>query len=125
MNKGIEEAKRYIDNAKEILSTKAGKDNNHYSDKKYVRMAGNTAYNGVLEALDVIVPSLPKRKRKSVEYYQMELAKKDKKLLVLYNDTYQILHLSLGYDGNLNVAVVKAGMEAAEELIEKVGRFIS
>jgi hypothetical protein len=39
----IQEAKRYLANAKEILSEKAGKDGNYYSDSKYVKMAGNTA----------------------------------------------------------------------------------
>jgi hypothetical protein len=35
----IQEAKRYLANAKEILSEKAGKDGNYYSASKCVRMA--------------------------------------------------------------------------------------
>jgi hypothetical protein len=116
----MEEAKRYLENAKDILREKAGKDDGHYKDKKYVRMAGNTAYNGILEALDNIVPLLPKRKRKSVEYYQQYLAKKDKKLLQLYTDAYDILHLYMGYDGILNANIAKEGITVAEQLIERI-----
>lgn len=43
------EALRYVEKAKEILSTKAKKEERFYTDKKYVRMAGNTLWNGVLE----------------------------------------------------------------------------
>ena len=35
----INEAKRYIDNAKQILKEKAHKEDGLYSDKKYVKMA--------------------------------------------------------------------------------------
>ena len=60
----IAEAKRYIDNAKDILREKAIKEDGYYQDKKYIRMAGNTAYSGVLEALDaVIMEKIRGRKR--------------------------------------------------------------
>jgi hypothetical protein len=125
MNAQLEEAKGYVDNAREILKEKAGKKDNHYADKKYVRMAGDTAYKGVLEAVDTIVTPLPKQRRKSVEYYQAELAKRDKKLLQLYNDAYNILHLSVGYDGILNANVVKEGLNVAEEIINRVGKYVA
>jgi hypothetical protein len=37
----IQEAKRYIDNARTILSEKAEKEEDYYHDGKYVKMAGN------------------------------------------------------------------------------------
>ena len=49
----IEEAKRYLQNAKDVLKNNTTVDNDgYYSDSKYVRMAGNTAWNGCLIALD-------------------------------------------------------------------------
>ncbi len=48
----IEEAKRYISNAKEILREKANKQDGYYTDSKYIKIAGDTAYKGVLVALD-------------------------------------------------------------------------
>jgi hypothetical protein len=50
----IDEARRYLSNAKQILSEKAVKEDGLYKDRKYVKMAGHTAYIGVLEALDVV-----------------------------------------------------------------------
>lgn len=51
----IQEAKRYIDSAKEILRKKAHKENGFYADRKSVRMVGNTGYNGILVALDGVL----------------------------------------------------------------------
>ena len=48
----IQEAERYLKKARAILSEKAGKDGGYYTDRKYVRMAGHTAWMGVLIALD-------------------------------------------------------------------------
>ena len=49
----IENAYKYIENAKSILKEKAQRTNGYYSKPKYVKMAGNTAWNGVLVALDL------------------------------------------------------------------------
>ncbi|MDR0582018.1 MAG: DUF5618 family protein, partial [Prevotellaceae bacterium] len=49
--KSYAEAMRYMNNAKETLQ-KAKKEDNYYADRKYVRTACGTAYNGVLLALD-------------------------------------------------------------------------
>lgn len=45
------EALRHISNAKKILSSSAGKEGEYYTDPKYVKMACNTAYTGMLVAL--------------------------------------------------------------------------
>lgn len=78
--KEILEAKRHIENAKDILSEEARKENGYYQDRKYVKMAGHTAYSGVLVALDAIFGD-KKKGRKSVEWYKEELARLDKKIL--------------------------------------------
>lgn len=117
--KHIEEAHRYIDNAKEILRDKANKEHGYYQDEKYVKMAGNTAYSGVLVALDGFF-GIKKKGRKSIEWYQEELSKADKKILNYFNAAYKNLHLAMGYDGNLNVKVCKAGLEEAETIINWV-----
>jgi Domain of unknown function (DUF5618) len=115
----IAEAKRYLANAKDILTDKAQKEDGYYQDSKYVKMAGHTAYVGVLVALDGFLET-KKRGRKSVEYYQQELAKTDKKMLSVFMSTYDILHLSMSYDGNPNAKVAKAGLEDAERIIDWV-----
>jgi len=60
-------AKRYLDNAKEILREKALKDDGYYQDFKYVKMAGHTAYTGILLALD-FYPGKKGKGRKDVDW---------------------------------------------------------
>ena len=117
------EAMRYMDNAKELLEN-AKKEGGFYHDKKYVKTACGTAYNGVLVALDGFLQLKdikPKGKeRKSIEYYQENLGKIDKKLLNYLNSAYEILHLWGYYDGVTNAKVIKAGFDDAYTIIEKI-----
>jgi len=119
------EATRYIENARENLKN-AQKEGNIYRDRKYVRAACGIAYSGVLVALDGycllkgIHTSNSKKVRKSIEYYQKNLAKQDKKMLDNLNQAYQILHLYGYYDGLDNVNVVKEGFNLANAIIEKI-----
>lgn len=114
--KEILEARRHIENAKDILSEKAKKENGYYQDRKYVKMAGYTAYSGVLVALDAILGD-KKKGRKSVEWYKEELAGLDKKILSSFLAAYDTLHLAMSYDGNLSSKVASAGLEDAEKII--------
>ena len=118
------EAMRYMDNAKENLQ-KAGKEDNYYRDAKYVKTACGTAYNGVLIALDgfLMLKGIQKpksRQRKSIEYYQNNIAKIDRKMLDYINSVYQILHIAGYYDGVQNAKVVKEGFDEAYRIIEKI-----
>ncbi|MFD2574666.1 DUF5618 family protein, partial [Spirosoma soli] len=98
MTNTVQEAKRYLDNAREILREKARKEDGYYQDSKYVKMAGHTAYAGVLVALDGLLGKKNKG-RKDVEWYKQQLAKLDKKLLNSFVGVYDTLHLSMSYDG--------------------------
>ena len=113
----IIEAKRYLANAKAILSEKAQKEDGYYKDRKYVKMAGHTAYAGVLVALDSILGEKKKKTRKSLEWYQKELASLDKKILTDFMAVYDILHLSMSYDGILRASVSADGLYLAEKII--------
>jgi hypothetical protein len=116
----IKEAERYLSNAKEILSKKAGKDGPLYSDSKYVRMAGNTAWNGVLIALDGslgVRKKLKSGQRPDIQDYLDAVSKKDKKMPKTLKTAYDTLHLSLGYDGNLSYKIVQDGLEQGKNMI--------
>ena len=115
--KHIEEANRYIDNAKQILREKGHKEDGYYQDKKYVKMAGHTAYTGVLVALDGYF-GIKKKGRKSVEWYQEELGKMDKKILNAFNSVYELLHLCMGYNGAKSAKIAAVGFEEAETIIQ-------
>ncbi|MDR6807148.1 cytolysin (calcineurin-like family phosphatase) [Dyadobacter sp. BE34] len=112
----IEEARRYLSNAKQILREKAIKEDELYKDKKYVKMAGHTAYIGVLEALDAVFGD-KKKGRKSVDWYREELSAVDKKMLALFIEAYNTLHLAMSYDGNRIVSVSNGGLDVAEKII--------
>jgi hypothetical protein len=123
------EAIRYMDNAKEYLKN-AQKEGNYYHDPKYVKVACGTAYSGVLVALDGFLtlkgihkPTSAKQ-RKSIEHYQSNIAKIDKKMLDRLNIAYQTLHLYGYYDGTNSVDVVKACFEQAYKIIEKITRCV-
>ena len=120
------EAMRYMDNAKECLE-KTTIENNRYRDSKYVRMACGTAYSGVLIGLDgffilkgITQTRRNKKLRKSIEFYQENLSKIDKKMLDCLIDTYKILYLIGYYDGIQNVTVINEGFKLAKILINKI-----
>jgi len=105
--KSTEEARHYIDNAREILRDKARKEDGYYQDAKYVKMAGNTAYSGILVALDYLL--LPKKKgRKDVNWYKEQLADMDKKVLGAFVSAC---------DGNPSADVALSGLKDAETVI--------
>jgi uncharacterized protein (UPF0332 family) len=114
-----------MDNAKESLKN-AKKEGNIYRDPKYIRTACGTAYNGVLIALDcflilkgVHTPD-QKKVRRSIEHYQKNIGKLDRKMLDNLNITYKILHLYGYYDGIEDAIVIKRGFDLANTIIEKI-----
>ena len=115
----IKEAKRYLTNAREILTTKAGNGvPGYYADAKYVKMACHTAWSGVLVALDAKISPLPKGTRKSVDTYKQYLSTRNKKVLNDFISAYNYLHLFGGYDGDLNKKTAQTGLELAENIIK-------
>lgn len=118
----IEEALRYVDNAQTLLKEKGELDpeTHSYTDRKYVKMAGNTLWNGVLLILEAVFHLRKNKKsRPDIKDYQQAVVSRDKKLLSLVNDGYNILHLSMGYDGILNKTVCDEGVNIANEIIER------
>jgi hypothetical protein len=120
----ITEAYRHLENAQEILSKKAKKEDNYYTDKKYVKMAGHTAYTGVLMALDAIMPTTKKANRRDVNDYRQYLAKIDKKALNKFNILYEQFHLSLGYDGSATFDQVTGAFKVYTDLVAWIERKI-
>ena len=117
------EIRRYLDNAKEILSTKAQKNGNEYRDIKYVQMASGTAYNATL----MIVDEYLKRKEgakyskpKSIEDYRNRLRKYNKTLLSYLNEAYDTLHLAGYYHGTPSVRTIKEGLDATEKMFSMI-----
>ena len=116
----IREAERYLQNARQILSEKAGKDGDYYNDSKYVRMAGNTAWNGILIALDAVLgirSKMKKGQRPDFNDYQAAIAQKDGKMPRILLNAYDLLHKSLGYDGVTNYKIVQDSLAIANSIL--------
>ena len=117
----VAEARRYVQNAKELLEEKARLDveTQAYQDRKYIRMAGNTLWNGVLLILDATFQLENKKGRLSIYDYRNVVGQRDKKLLDMVNRGYDTMHLAMGYDGNLEKAISSAGIRIANDIIDR------
>lgn len=111
------EALRYVENAREILSEKGKKQEGWYTDPKYVKMAGNTLWNGVLVALDFRFPEVKKGKGRSSQGKYREKIR-DGKASHQFETGYQVCHLSMGYDGFGKEAIVREAIQDIKALID-------
>jgi hypothetical protein len=116
----VTEARRHIDNAKGFLSNNAKKQDGLYQDKKYVKIAGHTAYTGILLVLNELLGEKNKKTPKSAEWYQHELSRVDKSLLSNFTTAYQILHIDMGYQGTKSAELASIGLQKAKKIISWV-----
>lgn len=116
----VTEARRHIDNAKDFLSNNAKKQDGLYQDKKYVKIAGHTAYTGILLVLNELLGEKSRKTPKSVEWYQYELSRVDKSLLSNFTTAYEILHIDMGYQGIKSAQTASLGIRTAEKIIDWV-----
>ena len=117
----IEEAQRYVDNAKQALKDNGEYDSDlrRYGDRKYVRAAGHYLWNAVLIVVDAIFNVKTKtRPHPDIKDYKAAVAARDRKLLALVNDGYDTMHIAMGYDGNQQKDVCDAGFRLADEIIK-------
>ena len=124
----VEEARRYVQNAKDILNRDGKLDTELqlYTNRKYVRMAGNTLWNGVLLMLDAVFHvKKSKRRRPDFEDYQEAVAGRDRKLLTLINAGYDAMHLSMGYDGCQQKAACLGAIQLANDIIDRCAAMLS
>ena len=124
----IEEARRYVENAKDTLLRKGklDEDGTAYGDRKYVRAAGNYLWLGVLIALDVVFKvKQGKNTRPDINDYREAITDRDKKLLKLVNLGYDTIHLSMNYDGNQSKEVCDEGFRITNEIIDRCERMAS
>lgn len=116
----FDDALRYLTNARDLLR-KAGRQNGSYHDRKYIRLAGNCAWSGVLVAVDEYLRSkgiAKGRGRMSKEWYISQLSSLSRKLNMAFETAYEGLHLHMGYDGALNAKAADAHLEAGKHVIE-------
>lgn len=121
----IEEAKRYVDNAQNTLKNNEEYDPvlRRYNDHKYVCAAGHYLWHAVMLALDsVFHVRADRRTRVDIDAYREAVRKRDRKLLALLNDSYQTLHIHMGYDGVLVKDTCDAGFRITNDIISRCER---
>ena len=106
----IEEARRYVTNAEENIEKAVyDPETKSYLDSKYVKTAGDILLKGCLIALDAVLHVRQGKGRPSI----------DGKLLAAIVIGYDILHLTMGYDGTKGKKVCDAGFEYANDIINR------
>ena len=118
----ISEARRYVENAKKALSENGNLDveTKLYQDEKYVRSAGNYLWLGVLMALDAVFHvRADRRTRVDINDYLEAVGKRDRKLLSYVNNGYDVMHLSMNYDGVQSKGVSDEGFRIANAIIDR------
>ena len=124
----VAEAQRYVQNAKKTLSEngKYDPETDCYEDSKYVQSAGHFLWNAVLLILDEIFEVKTKqRPHPDIKDYRNEIAKRDRKLLILVNAAYETMHISMGYDGIQRKAICNDGIELANTIINRCASMIA
>lgn len=118
----IEEAQRYVENARNIIKeAKYDAEFNMYTDSKYVKIAGNTLWNGCLVALDAVLQVRKGKGRPSIDKYKEAAGQRDRKLLAAIVTGYDTMHLYMGYDGVKNKNVCDEGFAQANLIIGRCG----
>ena len=122
----IEEARRYVANAEEIIEkAQYDSETKSYLDSKYVKTAGDILWKGCLIALDAVLHVRKGKGRPSIEKYKEAAGKRDRTLLKHINKGYDLMHLSMGYDGTKGKKVCDAGFEYANDIINYCARLCS
>lgn len=121
-NDPIAESRRYVENARKTLreNGKLDVEQNRYQDEKYVKAAGNFLWGGVLIALDAVFHiKKNEHDRVDIKDYRTAVGNRNKKLLGLVNNGYEIIHLLMGYDGTQYKKLCDDGFRLANEIINK------
>ena len=116
----IEEARKYVANAKDLIQmANYDPELNIYTDGKYVKIAGNTLWNGCLVAMDAVLDVRKGKGRPAIEKYKEAAGKRDRKLLAAIVGGYDTMHLYMGYDGTKNKKTCDSGFECANLIIDR------
>ncbi|MDR2042357.1 MAG: DUF5618 family protein [Tannerella sp.] len=121
----IREIKCYLLNASTLLSEKAGKDGDYYSDKKYVKIGRPRSVVRCLGCARCRPGYKNARKRGQrfdIQDNQEAVNKIDNRMKRPLLNSYKTLHKVLGYDDNLNYHIIQLGLKEAQYVIEWAGK---
>ncbi|PGH38091.1 MAG: hypothetical protein CRN43_17315 [Candidatus Nephrothrix sp. EaCA] len=118
-------ALRRMNNAKEILSAKAGKEGKyyHYEDVKYVKKACRVAYKAVLIAINAYLEMKEKTINGKPDLVNLNDYRRalsdDTEIFNDYNNAWNTLYFA-GYNGVLNSYTIASGIESGDAIINAI-----
>jgi Domain of unknown function (DUF5618) len=111
----IMELHQYLNDARNILNQDTERDHKYYSNKKYVRDAGQLALNGIMSAMQ---EHLDFSKEFNFNLYQQQIEMVNPYMAKVFANAYDTLTKCLIEDGNLNIIIVEEGLSEAEEIMD-------
>lgn len=123
----IQEAYRYLANAKQTLSN-SPIEYGRYSDSKYVSEAAGIAYLAALKAINVFLLSREMQESElpqSIEGYREMMRTKmphNGKLKASLQIIYENLHILAYYRGGTGIKMIKEGLENCKKIIEMIDK---
>lgn len=123
----IQEARRYVANAEEILRGRGQLDEDGitYQDEKYVRAAGNYLWLGVLMALDTVFHVREDRRTKvRIDDYLEAIFERDEILCRWVDTACDILYCYMSYDGNRSKMLCDSGFDFANQIIDRCATMV-
>jgi Domain of unknown function (DUF5618) len=103
--------------SEEILK-RAGKYKLCFADRKYVKLAGITAWKAILGALNITFDLKINAEPLNFKEYQKLIQSVDEIQIKVFNSTYDTLYKALALDGNLKVLIAEEGFKDAINMLE-------
>ena len=120
----IPEAHRYLEKARKILSKNGRKKGEYYNSKRYVRKAGNTAWKGVLIAVEALTQAKTNKNKKARvsidDYRDYEDKFADINYINHLDNLYIFFHFAMSCDGCSDYVMVNTSLKRADEFISKI-----
>lgn len=124
----VKKARRYVDNAKKTIQENEvfDEETGCYNDPKYIRTAGHLLWNAVLIILDAVFQvKTQQQPHPDNKEFLRAVGKRDRKLLDLINTAYNVTHISMGYDGNLDKNTCQSGFRLTNDIIDRCAKMLA
>lgn len=115
----LKDAQHWIDRAYYTLDYKATRKNGYYTNRKWVRLAGRQAYQGLQVSLTTLLGK-PAKGQSTHAYYRDQLTVDYPELVEPYRAVYAELVQRMGHQGHRRVRLAQAMLANAESLVDQV-----
>ena len=118
----IEEARRYVENAKTLLVEhgELDEDEMFYNNKRIVKQTGNMLWKAVILVLDAVYHVRhDRRTRIIVDDYLEAIGEQDEKLYYFVDSGCDLMYVYMGYNGTRFKSICDDGFWTANQIIDR------